>query len=83
MVGAIASHHLWLLNFTHVFSSLLWTGIDLVHGLRAWTDLRVIDLSARKAVLLRLTARTLFDADPLHHQRHHWLVSADAMGFTA
>ena len=32
MVGVIASHHIWSLNFLHVFSGLLWTGIDLFMG---------------------------------------------------
>jgi len=32
MIAAIISHHLWFLNFLHVFSGLLWTGIDLFMG---------------------------------------------------
>jgi len=32
MVAVIASGHLWSLNFVHVFSGLLWTGIDLFMG---------------------------------------------------
>ena len=32
MVAAIAIQNVWLLNFVHVFSSLLWTGIDLFMG---------------------------------------------------
>jgi len=60
MVVVIASGHLWSLNFVHVFSGLLWTGIDLFMGFVLGPILRVIDISARKAVLLRLTPRTLF-----------------------
>src|ERR1700730_2793773 len=60
MMAAIASHDLWLLNFVHVFTGLLWTGIDLFMGFVLGPILRVIDISARKAVLLRLTPRTLF-----------------------
>src|ERR1700704_2952383 len=60
MIAAIASHDLWLLNFVHVFGGLLWTGIDLFMGFVLGPILRVIDISARKAVLLRLTPRTLF-----------------------
>jgi uncharacterized membrane protein len=60
MIAAIASHHLWLLNFVHVFCGLLWTGIDLFMGFVLGPILRVIDISARKAVLLPLTPRTLF-----------------------
>jgi hypothetical protein len=60
MIAAIVSHDLWLLNFVHVFCGLLWTGIDLFMGFVLGPILRVIDISARKAVLLRLTPRTLF-----------------------
>jgi uncharacterized membrane protein len=60
MIGAIASRNLWLLNFVHVFCGLLWTGIDLFMGFLLGPILRAVDLSARKAVLLRLTPRTLF-----------------------
>ena len=60
MIAAIASHHLWFLNFLHVFSGLLWTGIDLFMGFVLGPILRVVELGARKAVLLRLTPRTLF-----------------------
>ena len=60
MIAVIASHHLWSLNFLHVFCGLLWTGIDLFMGFVLGPILRVVDLAARKAVLLRLTPRTLF-----------------------
>jgi hypothetical protein len=60
MIAAISSHHLWFLNFVHVFCGLLWTGIDLFMGFVLGPILRVVDLAARKAVLLRLTPRTLF-----------------------
>jgi uncharacterized membrane protein len=60
MVIVIASRRLWYLNFIHVFCGLLWTGIDLFMGFMLGPILRVVDVSARKAVLLRLTPRTLF-----------------------
>jgi hypothetical protein len=60
MIAVIVSHHLWSLNFVHVFCGLLWTGIDLFMGFVLGPILRVIDISARKAVLLQLTPRTLF-----------------------
>jgi uncharacterized membrane protein len=60
MIGVIASRHLWSLNFLHVFSGLLWTGIDLFMGFVLGPILRVVDIPARRAVLLRLTPRTLF-----------------------
>ena len=36
MIVAIVSGYLWLLNFVHVFTSLVWTGIDLF--IRARSD---------------------------------------------
>jgi hypothetical protein len=60
MIAAIATHYLWFLNFVHVFCGLLWTGIDLFMGFVLGPILRVVDIAARKAVLLRLTPRTLF-----------------------
>jgi hypothetical protein len=73
MIAAITSHHLWFLNFLHVFSGLLWTGIDLFMGFVLGPILRVVELPARKAVLLRLTPCTLFLMPTL----------AEDMGFTA
>jgi hypothetical protein len=32
MIAAIMIQNVWLLNYVHVFSSLLWTGIDLYMG---------------------------------------------------
>jgi hypothetical protein len=84
MIAAIASHHLWLLNFTHVFCGLLWTGIDLFMGFVLGPILRVVDLAARKAVLLRLTPRTLFLMPTLAiiTGTTGWYLAVD-MGFTA
>jgi len=60
MIVAIVSHELWFLNLVHVFCGLLWTGIDLFMGFLLGPILRAVDISVRKAVLLRLTPRTLF-----------------------
>jgi len=60
MAFSIVNRHLWLLNFVHVFCGLLWTGIDLFMGFMLGPILRTVDIAARKAVLLRLTPRTLF-----------------------
>jgi len=60
MVVVIAADRLWPLNLLHVFTGLLWTGIDLFMGFVLGPILRTVDLAARKAVLLRLTPRTLF-----------------------
>jgi len=84
MIAAIASHHLWLLNFLHVFCGLLWTGIDLFMGFVLGPILRVVGLAARKAVLLRLTPRTLFLMPTLAiiTGTTGWYLAED-MGFTA
>src|SRR5260221_12280905 len=84
MIAAITSHHLWFLNFLHVFSGLLWTGIDLFMGFVLGPILRVVELPARKAVLLRLTPRTLFLMPTLAivTGTTGWYLAGD-MGFTA
>jgi hypothetical protein len=60
MVAAIGIQNLWLLNFVHVFSSLLWTGIDLFMGFVLGPILRRVDISLRREVMRQLTPRTLF-----------------------
>jgi uncharacterized membrane protein len=84
MIAVITSHHLWSLNFLHVFCGLLWTGIDLFMGFVLGPILRVVDVAARKAVLLRLTPRTLFLMPTLATMTGTtgWFLAQD-MGFTA
>jgi hypothetical protein len=60
MISAIVIGNFWLLNFIHVFSSLLWTGIDLFMGFVLGPILRRVDISVRREVARRLTPRTLF-----------------------
>jgi len=60
MVAAIIWGSLWVLDFLHVFSSLLWTGIDLFMGFLLGPIMRRLDLSARRQITSRLTPRTLF-----------------------
>ncbi len=60
MVGVITVGNLWLLDFVHVFSGLLWTGIDLFMGFVLGPILRRVDIAVRAAVAQRLTPRTLF-----------------------
>jgi uncharacterized membrane protein len=60
MIAAIAIDNLWLLNFIHVLSSLLWTGVDLYMGFVLGPILRRLDLPARKNIVVQLTPRTLF-----------------------
>ena len=60
MVAAIVADNLWFLDYVHVFSSLLWTGIDLFMGFVLGPILRRVDLSFRREIMRRLTPRTLF-----------------------
>jgi hypothetical protein len=57
---AIAMEDLWLLNFVHVFSSVLWTGVDLFVGFALWPILRRLDHHVRQAVVGRLMPQLLF-----------------------
>src|SRR5215216_2845451 len=60
MIAAIVIGNLWFLNFVHVFSSLLWTGIDLFMGFVLGPILRRQALSIRRDIARQLTPRTLF-----------------------
>jgi hypothetical protein len=60
MVAAILIGDLWLLNFFHVASSLLWTGVDLFMGFVLGPILRRVDIPVRREIVRRLTPRTLF-----------------------
>jgi hypothetical protein len=60
MVAAIALGNLWFLNFVHVSSSLLWTGIDLFMGFVLGPILRRVDIPVRREIVRRLTPKTLF-----------------------
>src|SRR3954462_10009593 len=60
MIAAILSRSLWFLNGVHVFSSLLWTGIDLYMGFVLGPILRRLDISVRRQIVRQLTPRTLF-----------------------
>ena len=56
----IGSGSLWALTFLHVFSGLLWTGIDLFMGFVVGPVLRGVPFSARRAVVCRLMPKMLF-----------------------
>lgn len=60
MILAIMIDNFWFLNLIHVFSSLLWTGIDLFMGFVLGPILRRVDISLRREIARRLTPRTLF-----------------------
>ncbi len=84
MIAVIAGGNLWALNFVHVFCGLIWTGIDLFMGFMLGPILRSADVSVRKAVLLRLTPRTLFLMPTLAviTGTTGWYIAQD-LGFTA
>jgi hypothetical protein len=60
VAGAIVAGDLWLLNFVHVIAGALWTGIDLFMGFVVGPILRAAPFEARRAVITRLTPKTLF-----------------------
>ncbi len=60
MILAVVGSSLWFLNFVHVFSGLLWTGIDLFMGFVIGPVLRRMDLAARRQVISQLMPRMLF-----------------------
>ncbi len=60
MIAAIVAGNLWFLDFVHVLSSLLWTGIDLFMGFVLGPILRGVALPVRRDIMRRLTPRTLF-----------------------
>ena len=51
---------LWVLNFLHVLTGLLWTGIDLFMGFVLGPILRRVDLPVRRAIVMRLMPRMIF-----------------------
>ena len=60
MIAAIQIGNAWLLDFVHIFTSLLWTGIDLFMGFVLGPIMRRVDISVRREIMQRLTPRTLF-----------------------
>jgi hypothetical protein len=60
MVLAIQYGSDWLLNFLHVMTGALWTGIDLFMGFVVEPVLKRLPLDARRAVISGLVPRTLF-----------------------
>lgn len=60
MIGVIVSGNLWALNFLHIATGVLWTGIDLVLGFVVGPALRRAPFEARRAVMTQLTPRTMF-----------------------
>jgi hypothetical protein len=59
MVAAILSPSLWLLDFVHVMSGGLWTGIDLFMGFVIGPVMRGVSLDTRRAMIAGIIPRTL------------------------
>lgn len=59
MVATIVIDNHWMLNFVHVMSGALWTGIDLFMGFIIGPVLRLLPLETRRAVIRGLVPRTL------------------------
>jgi hypothetical protein len=60
MVFAIVINDPWFLNFVHVFTGVLWTGIDLLLGFVIGPILRRLEFPMRRAMTMRLMPRLLF-----------------------
>jgi hypothetical protein len=60
MAAAIVSHERWFLNFVHVISGVLWTGIDLFMGFVIGPILRRVAPAVRREIVIRLVPKTLF-----------------------
>ena len=59
MIAAILSPSLWLLDFVHVMTGALWTGIDLFMGFVIGPVLRRVTLDTRRAMIAGIIPRTL------------------------
>jgi len=59
MTVAILGSSLWFLNFVHVMSGALWTGIDLFMGFVIGPVMRRVSLDTRRAMIAGIIPRTL------------------------
>ena len=59
MIAAILSPSVWFLDFVHVMSGVLWTGIDLFMGFVIGPVLRHVSLDTRRAMIAGIIPRTL------------------------
>lgn len=60
MVAAIVIGNFWFLDWVHVMSGVLWTGIDLFMGFVIGPIIRNVSIPVRKEIITRLTPVTLF-----------------------
>src|SRR6185312_5044048 len=59
MIAAILGNSIWFLNWVHVMSGGLWTGIDLFMGFVIGPVLRRVSLDVRRAMIAGIIPRTL------------------------
>jgi hypothetical protein len=59
MTAAIVSDNVWFLNFVHVLSGGLWTGIDLFMGFIVGPIIARLAFEQRRAIISALVPRTL------------------------
>ncbi len=59
MTAAILSPSLWFLDFVHVMTGALWTGIDLFMGFVIGPVIRRASLDTRRAMIAGIIPRTL------------------------
>ena len=59
LTAAILSPSLWFLDFIHVMTGALWTGIDLFMGFVIGPVLRGVSLDTRRAMIAGIIPRTL------------------------
>ncbi|MGC1467473.1 MAG: hypothetical protein WA792_17280 [Pseudolabrys sp.] len=59
MIAAILGPSLWFLDFVHVMTGALWTGIDLFMGFVIGPVLRYVSLDTRRAMIAGIIPRTL------------------------
>lgn len=59
MTAAILSPGLWFLNFVHVMTGALWTGIDLFMGFVIGPIMRSVSFETRRVIIAGLIPRTL------------------------
>ena len=60
MIAAIVAGNTFFLNFVHVMTGVMWTGIDIFMGFVLGPVLRQTDVPARRAIAVRLIPRMLF-----------------------
>jgi hypothetical protein len=60
LLGAMAFHNLYLLQFVHVITGGTWTGFDIFMGVILARIMKAMDLPVRVEVAKRLTPATFF-----------------------